>query len=71
MRKYLLAAAAIAAASPAMAQPYLGIEGGVLFPKDQDGDTSVDYTTTQTPLTPLAPAGRRVAGRPEARCDGV
>lgn len=58
MRKSLLAAAAVAAvASPATAQPYLGIEGGVLFPKDQDGDTSVDYTTTQTPLTPLAPAG--------------
>jgi opacity protein-like surface antigen len=58
MRKFLLAAVALAAiASPAAAQPYLGIEGGLLFPKDQDGDTRVDYTTTQTPATPLAPAG--------------
>ena len=58
MRNYLLAAVALAAvSSPAAAQPYLGVEGGVLFPKDQDGDTLVDYTTTQTPATPLAPAG--------------
>ena len=58
MRTFLLAAVALTAmASPAVAQPYVGIEGGILFPKDQDGDTTVDYTTTQTPLTPLAPAG--------------
>lgn len=58
MRNYLLAAVALSAiASPAVAQPYIGIEGGILLPKDQDGDTSVDYTTTQTPATPLAPAG--------------
>jgi opacity protein-like surface antigen len=58
MRKYLLAAVAAAAlSSPLAAQPYIGIEGGVLFPKDQDGDTLVDYTTTQTPISPLAPAG--------------
>ena len=52
MRKYLLAAAAVAAvASPAFARDgsgYVGIEGGILFPKDQDADILVDYTTTQT-----------------------
>ena len=57
MRKYLLAAVAAAAvASPAMARDgsgYVGIEGGILFPKDQDADLFVDYTTTQTPATPV------------------
>ena len=61
MRITLLAAvAALAISSPAIArdgQPYIGIEGGILFPKDQDGDLFVDFTTTQFPLTPLAPAG--------------
>jgi len=63
MRKLILAAsatAAIVAASPAVArdgQPYLGIEGGLLFPKDQNADILVDYTTTQTPAAPLAAAG--------------
>ena len=42
MKKYLLAAVAVTAlASPAYArdgQPYFGIEGGILFPKDQDAD---------------------------------
>ncbi|MEO6359147.1 MAG: outer membrane beta-barrel protein [Sphingomicrobium sp.] len=60
MRKYLLAAVAVAAvAAPASAQngPYVGIEGGVLFPRSNDWDATVDYTTTQTPLTPAAPAG--------------
>ncbi len=61
MRNYLLAAVATAViASPAIArdgQPYIGIEGGLLFPKDQDGDILVDFTTTQTPLLPAAPAG--------------
>ncbi|WP_319950650.1 outer membrane protein [Sphingomonas arvum] len=63
MRKlYLTAAttAAIAVASPALArdgQPYLGIEGGLLFAKDQNADILVDYTTTQTPAAPLAAAG--------------
>ena len=61
MRKYLLAAVAAAAVtSPAIARdgsPYIGIEGGVLFPKDQDGDVFADFTTTQTPGTPSAPAG--------------
>ena len=56
MKTYLMAAAATAAliATPAMArdgQPYIGIEGGVMFPKDQDADVFVDYTTTQTPAT--------------------
>ena len=32
---------------------YFGIEGGILFPKDQDADLFVDYTTTQTPATPV------------------
>ena len=57
MRKYLLAAAAAAAiASPAMARDgsgYVGIEGGILFPKDQDADLFVDFTTTQTPAAPV------------------
>ncbi len=58
MRKYLLAAAAVAAIStPAGAQigPYVGVEGGLLFPRDGDieidvegdddldTDTSIDY----------------------------
>jgi opacity protein-like surface antigen len=47
MRKYLLAAVAAAAiASPAYAQtsgPYVGIEGGLLFPKDTDLDADVTF----------------------------
>jgi opacity protein-like surface antigen len=50
MRKYLLAAVAAAAiASPAQAQvapvtgPYVGIEGGVLFPKDTNIDADVNF----------------------------
>jgi opacity protein-like surface antigen len=61
MRKLLLtASAAITIASPAAArdgQPYFGVEGGILLPKDQDADIDVDFTTTQTPAAPLAPAG--------------
>ncbi len=58
MRKYLLAAAAVAAlSSPVAAQPYLGVEGGVLFPKDQDADVRADFTTTQTPGAPSVGAG--------------
>ena len=57
MRKYLLAAvAAIAVAAPAQArdgQGYVGIEGGVLFPKSQDVNGFVDFTTVQTPALPL------------------
>ncbi|WP_294173768.1 outer membrane beta-barrel protein [uncultured Sphingomonas sp.] len=62
MRKTLLATAiaVVAVASPAAARdgsPYIGIEGGVLFPKDQDANVDVDFTTTQTPATPAGPAG--------------
>ena len=61
MRKFiLLATVASAIATPAVArdgQPYVGIEGGVLFPKDQRADIFVDYTTIQTPASPAAPAG--------------
>jgi opacity protein-like surface antigen len=48
MRNYLLAAAAaVAIASPAAAQdagPYVGIEGGLLFPKDSNVGAQVNYT---------------------------
>ncbi len=59
MRKYLLAATAAAAvvATPAMARDgsvYVGIEGGILFPKDNDADVFADFTTTQVPGTPAA-----------------
>src|SRR5205085_897449 len=62
MRTILLATVAGLAvvATPAVARDgsmYGGIEGGVLFPKDQDADLNVDYTTTQTPATPAGPAG--------------
>ena len=53
MRNYLLAgAAALVIASPAAARDnsaYIGIEGGVLFPKSQSVDASVDFTN---PLVP-------------------
>jgi len=48
MKAYLFAAAAAAAiAAPAAAQsgPYVGIEGGVLFPRDMDGTAAIDYTS--------------------------
>nr|WP_294171067.1 outer membrane beta-barrel protein [uncultured Sphingomonas sp.] len=62
MRKTLLASAlAVAtAATPALARdgsPYIGIEGGVLFPRDLTADATIDFTTTQTPATPAGPAG--------------
>src|SRR5215210_5246464 len=61
MRKYLLAAVAVAAiASPAAAADntgYIGVEGGIMFPKDNDADVFADFTTTQTPATPAGPAG--------------
>src|SRR5436190_14747245 len=48
MRIYLLAAVAAAAVStPALAQDqggYVGVEGGVMFPKNQDVDADVDFT---------------------------
>jgi len=53
MRKLLLAAVASAAiATPAVAQdagPYVGIEGGVMFPRDTDVDADVDFVD---PLDP-------------------
>src|SRR5687767_2340030 len=61
MRKYLLAAVAVSAiASPAVARDgagYIGVEGGILFPKDNDADVFADFTTTQVPATPAGPAG--------------
>src|SRR5438046_89529 len=52
MRKLLLAAAAtFAIAAPASAkdgQPYVGLEGGILFPKSQDVFGTVDFTNTAT-----------------------
>ena len=58
MRKYLLAAVAAAAiTSPAAArdgQGYVGIEGGILFPRDLNGNALVGLTTT--PGTPAGPA---------------
>ena len=68
MRKYLLATAAAAAviATPAAARDgslYLGIEGGVMFPRDNDSDLDVNFTTTNDTvpgggvLPPGIPAG--------------
>jgi len=56
MKRILLASALSVAvlATPAAARDgrgYFGVEGGLLFPKDQNGDVFVDYTTTQTPTT--------------------
>src|SRR3954451_14461276 len=60
MRKYFLAAAAVTViASPAVARDnsgYVGIEGGILFPKDQDADVFADFTTTNVTV----PAGGTV-----------
>jgi opacity protein-like surface antigen len=59
MRKILLAAvAASAIATPALArngQPYVGIEGGLLLPRDLNGNANVDYVTS--PLTPVVVGG--------------
>ena len=48
MRKHLLVAVAAAGiAAPAFAQssgPYIGVEGGILFPKDTNVDADVTYT---------------------------
>lgn len=71
MRKYILTAVAVAAvSSPALArdgQPYVGIEGGVLFPKEQDGDVFVDYTTVQIPA--IAGPGLPIVGAPPGDFD--
>ena len=68
MRKYLLAAAAaVAVATPAAARDgagYFGIEGGILFPKDQDAN--LDATFVQSAQTPaagtVAPTGTGLVG---------
>jgi len=52
MRKYLLTAAAAAAfvATPAFADgPYVGIEGGIMFPEKQDVFGTVVFTNPGTP----------------------
>ena len=53
MKKLLLAgAAALVVATPAVARdnsPYVGIEGGVLFPKKQTISGNIDFTTNGTP----------------------
>ena len=67
MRKYLFAAVAAAAimSSPAMARDksfYAGIEAGVMWPGDAEGNAVVDFTTTRfpaTPVSPLLPTGTR------------
>lgn len=50
MKRILLAAAAtVAVAAPAVAKdgsPYVGVEGGILFPQSQDIFGSVDFTNT-------------------------
>ncbi len=54
MRNTLLLAATAAAtlfAAPALAQPYVGVSGGILFPKDQDIDLSFDPLSTTIPRT--------------------
>ncbi|HXH52390.1 MAG TPA: outer membrane beta-barrel protein [Sphingomicrobium sp.] len=60
MKKLLLAAtAAMVIPTPAAAQStggYVGIEGGIMAPRPMRGNARVDYTTTQTPATPTAPA---------------
>src|SRR4030095_7056976 len=69
MRKYLLAAAAaVAIATPASARDgagYIGIEGGVLFPKDTDADINATFIQgDQTPAagTPATLPGSGVVG---------
>jgi opacity protein-like surface antigen len=55
MRKYLLAASAIASvAAPALAGapgPYVGIEGGVTFPQSSDLDIVLNNTSVTPPTT--------------------
>ena len=58
MRKYLLAAVAAATlATPAMARDgsgYVGVEGGILFPRNQDVFGSVDFTAPPTGTADIA-----------------
>src|ERR1044071_2143854 len=50
MRKYLLAAvAATAIATPAVARDnsgYVGVEGGIMFPRNQDVTGAIDFNAT-------------------------
>jgi opacity protein-like surface antigen len=61
MPKYLLAAAVAAVlATPAAARdnsPYVGIEGGVLFPQKQDIDGSVNFTNAVPADIAASPVG--------------
>src|SRR3954447_14901370 len=56
MRKYLLAAVAAGAiATPAMARdgsPYVGVDLGVMFPRDTNMDVDALFPTTTTPGIP-------------------
>src|SRR5256885_11904873 len=53
MRKYLLAAAAtVAIAAPAAAKDnsgYVGVEGGIIFPRSQTVFGTINFTTPGTP----------------------
>jgi opacity protein-like surface antigen len=55
MRMHLLLAGAFSVlAAPAAARdgsPYVAIEGGVMFPKSQEGDVFMDFDTSQSPPT--------------------
>lgn len=48
---------ALTISAPAAAGPYVGLEVGTAAGKANDVDEYVSWTTTQTPATPLAPAG--------------
>ena len=60
MRKYLLAAVAAAAiATPALAKDnsgYIGIDGGILMPRNQSLTGAVDFTTPPDGVTDFATA---------------
>ena len=58
MRKLLLASAGLAIASPALADgPYVGLEGGILFPQHMRGTFTSTYSqTAQTPAAGTAAA---------------
>ena len=70
MKKLLLAgAAALVVATPAVARdnsPYVGIEGGVLFPKKQTISGNIDFTTNGKELGRAGAQGflRRLHQRP-------
>ena len=68
IRKLLLASAAVAIATPAVArdgQPYVGLEGGVLFPQNENGNLKATFTQgAQSPAagTPAAAPGTGSVG---------